>query len=563
MAETQYGTKHIRTSESDFLTSADWIEYVAGTPRRANSVAYYLNQLNTAISNVNVSYAPNIGTSTNYLSYAQVKQIYDNYVSRGGDVMTGALTVPELNVTGNSTFTEIINGNINGNAATATKLQTARSITVGGTTRQFDGTGNISFSLSDIGVGGYWANIPLSQTASTTTNPTFGALTVSGTANITNVIGSLQGNASTASRLLNARNITIGSTTRSFDGTGNISFSRADIGYGSNLTFSIDGAGVLNSSGGTYTDAIYNTSAPLRISYNSIIPPLGVIFLQQNFFIIENINGSQTQNLFTSTAGSTTYRMVLYFRFKKPDGEYITPSTTDPASFNKDSQIVLKFDGTAINTTTTNTFYYDTNHYVNFSSNNYYINNSTTPSSNYTSGGIIFKTPTGIAKTTRRSYTLNFSVIYGGATITKSISMNLYRPIFSFCHSVEPTAANLTDSTIFGSSGLLSKATTASSMSITLGGVTETSNYKGWLNKTSENIAQTINSSVNQYVIVLVPATTTSSNDFSVSGLKNSLQQDCYLAIGSIIDNSTYGKYYAYYSASKQAKGASPVIYLK
>jgi hypothetical protein len=67
--------------------------------------------------------------------------------------------------------------------------------------------------------------------------------------------------------------------------------------------------------------------------------------------------------------------------------------------------------------------------------------------------------------------------------------MNLYRPIFSFCHSVEPTAANLADNTIFGSSGLLSKATTAGSMSITLGGVTETSNYKGWLNKTSENIA--------------------------------------------------------------------------
>lgn len=562
MAETQYGTKHIRTSESDFLTSADWIEYVTGTPRRANSVAYYLNYLNTAISNVNVNYAPNIGTSTNYLSYAQVKQIYDNYVSRGGDTMTGALTVPELNVTGSSTFAEIINGNINGNAATATKLQTARSITVGGTTRQFDGTGNISFSLSDIGVGGYWANIALAQSASTTTTPTFGSITA-GSATITTIIGSLQGNASTASRLLNARNITVGSTTRSFDGSGNISFSRADIGYGSNLTFSIDGAGVLNSSGGTYTDATYNTSAPLKISYNSIIPPLGVIFLQQNFFIIENINGSQTQNLFTSIAGTTTYRMVLYFRFKKPDGVYITPSTTDPTTFNKDSQIVLKYNGTAIGTTSTNGFYYDTNHYVNFSSNNYYINNSTTASSNASSGGIIFKTPTGIAKTTRISYTLNFSVIYGGATITKSISMNLYRPIFSFCHSVEPTAANLADNTIFGSSGLLSKAMTAGSMSITLGGVTETSNYKGWTSKTSENIAQTINSNVNQYVIVLVPATTISSNDFSVNGLKNSLQQDCYLAISSIIDNSTYGKYYAYYSASKQAKGASPVIYLK
>lgn len=41
--------------------------------------------------------------------------------------------------------------NISGNAGTATALQTARTITIGATGRSFNGTGNISWSLADIG----------------------------------------------------------------------------------------------------------------------------------------------------------------------------------------------------------------------------------------------------------------------------------------------------------------------------------------------------------------------------------------------------------------------------
>ena len=42
-------------------------------------------------------------------------------------------------------------GSLSGNASSATKLQTARAIKIGNTSRNFDGTGNVTWTLSDIG----------------------------------------------------------------------------------------------------------------------------------------------------------------------------------------------------------------------------------------------------------------------------------------------------------------------------------------------------------------------------------------------------------------------------
>ena len=50
----------------------------------------------------------------------------------------------DSNITGSS-------GSCTGNAATATKLATARNITIGNKTNSFNGTGNISYTLADIG----------------------------------------------------------------------------------------------------------------------------------------------------------------------------------------------------------------------------------------------------------------------------------------------------------------------------------------------------------------------------------------------------------------------------
>ena len=45
----------------------------------------------------------------------------------------------------------IFSGSLSGNASTATKLQTARTFIIGNTSRSFDGSGNVSWTLAEIG----------------------------------------------------------------------------------------------------------------------------------------------------------------------------------------------------------------------------------------------------------------------------------------------------------------------------------------------------------------------------------------------------------------------------
>ena len=72
----------------------------------------------------------------------ELVRLQPQQVVKTGDTMTGNLTM-----TNNGKFI----GNLQGNADTATRLQTARNIQVGNTTRAFNGTQNISFSINDIG----------------------------------------------------------------------------------------------------------------------------------------------------------------------------------------------------------------------------------------------------------------------------------------------------------------------------------------------------------------------------------------------------------------------------
>lgn len=114
-----------------------------------------------------------------YASYAA------NAGSLGGSSADDFVNVAEeQEITGSKTFSSIISGSITGNAGTATKLATPRAI--GGV--NFDGSANI--------------DLPGVNTL--------------GTQNTT-------GNAGTATRLLNGRTFTIGSTSKSFDGTANVS----------------------------------------------------------------------------------------------------------------------------------------------------------------------------------------------------------------------------------------------------------------------------------------------------------------------------------------------------
>ena len=71
----------------------------------------------------------------------------DNYLPLTGGTMTGALVTTALSVSGAATFSQAINGSILGNAATASRLQNARTISLTGRvtgSASFDGSSNIS-----------------------------------------------------------------------------------------------------------------------------------------------------------------------------------------------------------------------------------------------------------------------------------------------------------------------------------------------------------------------------------------------------------------------------------
>lgn len=91
-------------------------------------------------------------TAGNYTSYLYSQSQSDaRYVLKAGDTMTGALIAPSLSVTGAATFSQAINGSILGNAATASRLQNARTISLTGSVTgsgTFDGSGNLSIATT-------------------------------------------------------------------------------------------------------------------------------------------------------------------------------------------------------------------------------------------------------------------------------------------------------------------------------------------------------------------------------------------------------------------------------
>ena len=94
---------------------------------------------------------PNSGLNADLLDGQHLSDLDARYVLISGDTMTGALTVPSLSVTGAATFSQAINGSILGNAATASRLQNARTISLTGSVTgsgTFDGSGNLSIATT-------------------------------------------------------------------------------------------------------------------------------------------------------------------------------------------------------------------------------------------------------------------------------------------------------------------------------------------------------------------------------------------------------------------------------
>lgn len=73
---------------------------------------------------------------------AEQDKLIEARVKKAGDTMTGNLTM---------SGTAKVVGNLQGNSDTATRLQTARNISINGVARSFNGTGNIGWTLGEIG----------------------------------------------------------------------------------------------------------------------------------------------------------------------------------------------------------------------------------------------------------------------------------------------------------------------------------------------------------------------------------------------------------------------------
>lgn len=200
---------------------------------------------------------------------------------------TDGTTIPS-GYTEKSKFTTVSGSYYSGKAATAANaevLQTARNIQIGNKTNSFNGSGNISYTLADIGAlptagGTMTGNIKFSDVTSTTYPAKSAMLTWNGStdgadiyyqvdasdkgrlvlntrddadciiafANKGTIVSTIDnsgnfsgkaskaGNADTATKLATARNIKIGNATKSFNGTANVEFTLAEIGIGSSIS---------------------------------------------------------------------------------------------------------------------------------------------------------------------------------------------------------------------------------------------------------------------------------------------------------------------------------------
>lgn len=187
-----------------------------------------------------------------------------------------AASVPWTGVTGKpetfppSTHTHNYAGSSSagGSANAAVKLETARTLTIGSTGKAFDGTGNVSWTLAEIGAAAidhgthvtYSADAPKANgTASAGT-----AATVSRSDHVHPLQTTVSGNAGTATKLATprsingtsfdgsadittakwgtARDITIGNAKKSVDGSAAVSFALSEIGgiYAAGISTTVD-----------------------------------------------------------------------------------------------------------------------------------------------------------------------------------------------------------------------------------------------------------------------------------------------------------------------------------
>ena len=119
------------------------------------------------------------GSSGNYGIYTEaggwIMSMHGSHVAiakdSGHNVGIGTTTPAyKLDVNGSIRATSGFTGTLSGNASSATKLATARTITIGNTSKNFDGSANVSWTLSEIGAASSGHTHTTSASSNATTN---------------------------------------------------------------------------------------------------------------------------------------------------------------------------------------------------------------------------------------------------------------------------------------------------------------------------------------------------------------------------------------------------------
>lgn len=295
----------------------------------------------------------------------------------------------------------------------------------------------------------------------------------------------------------------------------------------------------------------YKPDAEKTISYDTILPELGVRFLEANFFKFKESSGSANCNIFLS---KIVY-VNPYFTITTLNASGVDTVQSDWLSNQTDTNLTAEeranygvtLSGLGPNVVDPGTAWSK-------NGNNRFTKGS---GSSKTTSGLYCELPSDTATTAKITRYATINVKYGGAIKSYSVSFTFIRPVFVFGYSGVP------DSTFVGT--MATKSGT-SSFDINNTNNTETVSYKvltSLPNNTQTGIK--IDNDVQQRVWILIPCNSGGTTEFEFKNLKDGMGNNAldatYNGTSALINNSKYG-YYKVYASGTQACGLTPNMFI-